>query len=198
MPGTLGDLHDRRLERRPVDDHRGDGRRHDAGCSLPASPGRARPRPVRRARPPAPVRSTPRSPCWPAARRPTRSPARSQPARPARWPTRRRIALPGGTTDPTPANNSATDTDTLTPTADLSITKTDGVDDGGAGDIGDLHDRGHQRGPSTVTAATVDRHVPGRAHRRDVDLRRQAAGRPARPVAAATSTPRSICRSAAR
>ena len=37
------------------------------------------------------------------------------------------IAVPGGVTDPTPANNSATDTDTLTPTADLSITKTDGV-----------------------------------------------------------------------
>jgi len=30
-------------------------------------------------------------------------------------------------TDPDPANNSATDTDTLTPQADLSITKTDGV-----------------------------------------------------------------------
>ena len=30
------------------------------------------------------------------------------------------------TTDPNPANNSATDTDTLTPTADLAITKTDG------------------------------------------------------------------------
>jgi uncharacterized repeat protein (TIGR01451 family) len=31
------------------------------------------------------------------------------------------------TSDPNPANNSATDTDTLTPQADLSITKTDGV-----------------------------------------------------------------------
>ena len=30
-------------------------------------------------------------------------------------------------TDPTPANNSATDTDTLTPQADVSITKTDGA-----------------------------------------------------------------------
>ncbi len=37
------------------------------------------------------------------------------------------INVPGGVTDPTPANNSATDTDTLSPTADLSITKTDGV-----------------------------------------------------------------------
>lgn len=32
----------------------------------------------------------------------------------------------GGVTDPTPGNNSATDTDTLTPQADVSITKTDG------------------------------------------------------------------------
>ncbi|NJL29564.1 MAG: DUF11 domain-containing protein, partial [Thermoanaerobaculia bacterium] len=32
-----------------------------------------------------------------------------------------------GVTDPNPANNSATDTDTLTPQADLSITKTDGL-----------------------------------------------------------------------
>ena len=36
------------------------------------------------------------------------------------------VTPPVGTTDPTPGNNSATDTDTLTPTADLSITKTDG------------------------------------------------------------------------
>ena len=37
------------------------------------------------------------------------------------------IAVPVGTTDPTPGNNSATDTDTPNPQADLSITKTDGV-----------------------------------------------------------------------
>jgi uncharacterized repeat protein (TIGR01451 family) len=37
------------------------------------------------------------------------------------------VAPPAGVTDPTPANNSATDTDTLVPTADLSISKTDGV-----------------------------------------------------------------------
>ncbi len=34
------------------------------------------------------------------------------------------ISAPGGTTDPNPANNSATDTDTLTPQADLRVTKT--------------------------------------------------------------------------
>jgi uncharacterized repeat protein (TIGR01451 family) len=37
------------------------------------------------------------------------------------------IAPPSGVTDPNPANNSATDTDTLTPQSDLSITKTNGV-----------------------------------------------------------------------
>src|SRR6185369_12792119 len=37
------------------------------------------------------------------------------------------VTAPGGVTDPTPGNNSSTDTDTLTPQADLSITKTDGV-----------------------------------------------------------------------
>jgi uncharacterized repeat protein (TIGR01451 family)/fimbrial isopeptide formation D2 family protein len=37
------------------------------------------------------------------------------------------VTPPTGVIDPTPGNNSATDTDTLAPTADLSITKTDGV-----------------------------------------------------------------------
>ena len=37
------------------------------------------------------------------------------------------VTAGAGVTDPTPGNNSATDTDTLTPQADLSITKTDGA-----------------------------------------------------------------------
>jgi uncharacterized repeat protein (TIGR01451 family) len=37
------------------------------------------------------------------------------------------VAAAAGVTDPTPGNNSATDTDTLAPSADLAITKTDGV-----------------------------------------------------------------------
>ncbi|THF85030.1 DUF11 domain-containing protein [Deinococcus sp. KSM4-11] len=37
------------------------------------------------------------------------------------------IAVPSGTTDPTAGNNAATDTDTVTPVADLTLTKTDGV-----------------------------------------------------------------------
>ena len=36
------------------------------------------------------------------------------------------VATPGGVTDPTPGNNSATDTTAIDPLADLSITKTDG------------------------------------------------------------------------
>src|SRR5439155_1062901 len=35
------------------------------------------------------------------------------------------VAPPAGVTDPTPGNNTATDTDTLTPTADLAVTKDD-------------------------------------------------------------------------
>src|SRR6185437_12110700 len=37
------------------------------------------------------------------------------------------VAAPAGVTDPTPGNNSATDSDTLAPSANLSVTKTDGV-----------------------------------------------------------------------
>ncbi len=37
------------------------------------------------------------------------------------------VSTPGGVTDPTPGNNSATDTDTLAASADVSITKTDGL-----------------------------------------------------------------------
>ena len=36
------------------------------------------------------------------------------------------VTPPVGVSDPTPANNTATDTDTLTPTSDLAVTKTDG------------------------------------------------------------------------
>ena len=37
------------------------------------------------------------------------------------------VAMPAGLTDPTPGNNSATDTDTLTPQADIAVTVDDGV-----------------------------------------------------------------------
>ena len=78
------------------------------------------------------------------------------------------VTPPGGTTDPTPGNNRATDTDTLNPTADLSITKTDGVATAVPGNTDHLHDRCDQRRTE-------------RCHWRDG--RRHAAGarRPARP-----------------
>ncbi len=38
------------------------------------------------------------------------------------------VTAPGTVSDPTPGNNSATDTDTLTPQADLAVTKTDAPD----------------------------------------------------------------------
>ena len=43
------------------------------------------------------------------------------------------VTAPGGVTDPNPANNSATDVDTLTPEADLEITKDDSADPPPAG-----------------------------------------------------------------
>src|SRR4029079_17192360 len=36
------------------------------------------------------------------------------------------VSPPTGVTDPDPADNNATDTDSLTPSANLSVTKTDG------------------------------------------------------------------------
>jgi uncharacterized repeat protein (TIGR01451 family) len=45
------------------------------------------------------------------------------------------VTAPAGITDPNPANNSATDTDTLTRPIDLSITKDDGVTAVSPGDV---------------------------------------------------------------
>ena len=65
------------------------------------------------------------------------------------------VAAPGGVTDPTPGNNSATDTDTLTPQADFGITKTDGqlAATPGAGVTYTI--QVSQAGPSQSPAATV-------------------------------------------
>ena len=122
------DLYDRRRQQRAErcgrsDGHRrharGDRQRHFHRGRQPAAP-RASP-------PPAPATSTTRSTCRRAARSRTRSSPTSVPARPALSSTRRRSPPPAGVTDTNPGNNSATDTDTLTAQADLSITKTDGV-----------------------------------------------------------------------
>ena len=70
------------------------------------------------------------------------------------------VAVPAGTTDPDPTDNSATDTDTLTPRADLSITKTDGTSRRRAGNRGDLHRRGLERRAVGVAGATVTDLLP--------------------------------------
>ncbi|HWS28122.1 MAG TPA: IPTL-CTERM sorting domain-containing protein [Xanthomonadales bacterium] len=61
----------------------------------------------------------------------------------------------GVVTDPTPANNSATDTDTLTPQADLSITKTNGTATVGAGSNTIYTIVASNAGPSAAPASTV-------------------------------------------
>ncbi len=65
------------------------------------------------------------------------------------------VAPPAGVTDPTPGNNSATDTDALTPTADLQITKTDGVLSSVPGTPVTYTIVVTNAGPSNVTGATV-------------------------------------------
>jgi len=65
------------------------------------------------------------------------------------------VSPPAGTSDPNPANNSATDTDTLTPQADLSITKTDGVVSVVPGDSTTYNIMVTNNGPSTAVGATV-------------------------------------------
>ena len=57
--------------------------------------------------------------------------------------------------DPTPGNNSATDTDTLTPQADLSITKTDGVATVVAGGSTIYTITASNAGPSNAPGSTV-------------------------------------------
>ncbi|WP_435257643.1 SdrD B-like domain-containing protein [Thioclava sp. FR2] len=63
--------------------------------------------------------------------------------------------VPSGTTDPTPGNNSATDTDTVTPVADLSVTKTNAVTAVDAGGLATYVVRVTNNGPSSVTGATL-------------------------------------------
>src|SRR5581483_3061113 len=65
------------------------------------------------------------------------------------------VAAPAGVTDPTPGNNSATDTDTLTGSADLSITKTDGVTSATPGGSVTYTITASNAGPSNATGATV-------------------------------------------
>jgi len=65
------------------------------------------------------------------------------------------VAAPAGVTDPTPGNNSATDSDTLGASADLSITNTDGVTTATAGGSVTYTITASNAGPSNATGATV-------------------------------------------
>jgi uncharacterized repeat protein (TIGR01451 family) len=65
------------------------------------------------------------------------------------------VTAPAGTSDPVPANNTATDTTTLAPTADLAITKTDGVTTATPGGSVTYTIVVTNQGPSDVAGATV-------------------------------------------
>jgi uncharacterized repeat protein (TIGR01451 family) len=65
-----------------------------------------------------------------------------------------------GIPDPNPANNSATDTDTIIPAADLSITKTDGRTTASIGDTIIYTIVASNAGPTIVTGATVADTIP--------------------------------------
>ncbi|HTG32602.1 MAG TPA: carboxypeptidase regulatory-like domain-containing protein [Thermoanaerobaculia bacterium] len=65
------------------------------------------------------------------------------------------VTAPGGVTDPTPGNNSATDSDTLGAQADLAITKTDGVTTAAPGSSVTYTITASSSGPSNATGATV-------------------------------------------
>jgi uncharacterized repeat protein (TIGR01451 family) len=71
-----------------------------------------------------------------------------------------RVDPPAGATDPNPGNNSATDSDTLTPQADLAITKTDNTLSvvPGTSTTYTIVVRNH--GPSAVTGASVSDPLP--------------------------------------
>ncbi len=62
---------------------------------------------------------------------------------------------PGGVSDPNPASNSATDTDTIGQQADLAITKTDGVSGVTAGGSTTYTITASNAGPSDAAGATV-------------------------------------------
>ncbi|MDO9042316.1 MAG: choice-of-anchor D domain-containing protein [Desulfocapsaceae bacterium] len=70
------------------------------------------------------------------------------------------VTAPGGVTDPALGNNAATDTDTLTPQADLAITKTDGVTTATPGGSVTYTITASNAGPSNASSATVSDTFP--------------------------------------
>jgi uncharacterized repeat protein (TIGR01451 family) len=84
------------------------------------------------------------------------------------------VTVPVGTTDPTPANNTATDNNTvITPTADLSISKTDGVTGVNQNGTVTYTIVASNAGPSAVTAATVTDNFPASLTGCDLDVHRE-------------------------
>jgi uncharacterized repeat protein (TIGR01451 family) len=71
------------------------------------------------------------------------------------------VSPPSGVTDPNPNNNTATDTDPLTPTADLSIAKTNNVTSVVPGTTTTYTITVSNAGPSTVSSVTVIDTLPG-------------------------------------
>jgi uncharacterized repeat protein (TIGR01451 family) len=65
------------------------------------------------------------------------------------------VSPPAGVTDPNSANNSATDTDTLTPQADLAVTKTDGKTSAVPGTADTYTIAVTNNGPSAITSLTL-------------------------------------------
>ena len=100
------------------------------------------------------------------------------------------VAAPA-VTDPTPGNNSATDTDTIIAQADLAITVTDGVTTATPGGAVTYTITASNAGPSNATGATVG-HLPGAAHPHR-DLCRRRWRHLHRERFWATSTTRSTC-----
>jgi uncharacterized repeat protein (TIGR01451 family) len=69
-------------------------------------------------------------------------------------------ATPAGIEDPAPGNNTATDTDTLTPQADLAVTKTDGQTTAVPGEPVTYTIVVTNNGPSNASGTTVNDTVP--------------------------------------
>jgi len=70
------------------------------------------------------------------------------------------VAAPAGVTDPTPGNNSATDSDTLSPQADLSVTKVDTPDPVTAGFNITYTITVNNAGPSNAASASLSDPLP--------------------------------------
>jgi uncharacterized repeat protein (TIGR01451 family) len=70
------------------------------------------------------------------------------------------VSAPAGVTDTNAGNNSATDTDTLTPQADLSVAKSDGTDFVFRGSSNTYTITVTNNGPSTVTSLNLDDTLP--------------------------------------